>query len=208
MLMKPRQRLFFLFSILLFALLLLAYPAFADLDMWLGAHVYALSEPLVIVSKLLSWLGGGPGSLLIVALFGIWLVRSRADWPAAIGLAGGMVACWSLNAVFKNLLQRPRPEFEHLATVSGYSLPSGHAMASLTFAIMLLLVFSQHYPARRKLWFSLAMLWVFASGFARLVLGVHFFTDILAGFALAGAIASAFAAWYLPRSPRRAAIWR
>ena len=97
----------------------------------------------------------------------------------------GIVA-WILAYIFKFLLSLPRP-FDALSDVrtlvpeTGYAFPSGHAtfFMALAFSIYLL-----HKQAGR--WFMFLALLI---GIARIMAGVHFPVDILAGFALGALVA-------------------
>jgi undecaprenyl-diphosphatase len=101
-------------------------------------------------------------------------------------LAGGE----ALDQLLKELFARPRPSFvDPLLLETGYSFPSGHAMMSLVtsgmlayFAVLAL----QSWRARVAVIFGAALL-ALLIGFSRIYLGVHYFSDVVAGFA-AGAI--------------------
>ena len=123
------------------------------------------------------------------------------------------VACsggWLLNHGLKQLFQRPRPDIvPHLREVMTMSFPSGHALTSavvyLTLGALLMRV------AKRRLtkWFcmGIAMLATFLVGASRVYLGVHYPTDVLAGW-LVG-FSWALLCWLIERSlERRAGLKR
>ena len=103
-----------------------------------------------------------------------------------------------LNQVVKFLFQRPRPTISHLVLQGGYSFPSGHSMASticyggIAFLIICL--------TKRKWikWLAclFAIILVSIIGLSRIYLGVHFPSDVLAGFCLAGSWFSLSIAFY------------
>jgi undecaprenyl-diphosphatase len=105
-------------------------------------------------------------------------------------LAGGE----ALNLLLKELFARPRPFFvDPLLPVTGYSFPSGHAMVALVaygmlayFAILAL----RSWQARAAVVLGTSLL-VLLIGFSRMYLGVHYFSDVLAGFAAGGVWLSA-----------------
>ncbi|WP_373974477.1 phosphatase PAP2 family protein [Chitinibacter sp. SCUT-21] len=166
-------------------LLLANYPRLANLDLALGQWAYAANPWSIKLSIVISMLGSGVGTLLIAGALAALVYRRFHDKLAAWLIFGGVVLSWSLNAIFKEFLGRPRPEFEHLVHTTGHSLPSGHAMASVTLSALTYLVFSRHQPHFRNIGLVSAALWITCSGAARLVLGVHYFSDILAGYLLA-----------------------
>jgi membrane-associated phospholipid phosphatase len=101
-----------------------------------------------------------------------------------------------VNGVFKELLKQPRPfalePSVGLAFEPSYGIPSGHAQLSLCFALTLAIWAGGSDPARRrggKTAIRLgAALFVLGIAFTRLYLGLHFPTDILAGWILGGLI--------------------
>ena len=127
---------------------------------------------------------------VLVAAFFAWRRRwlHLATWIAAV--AGGAV----LNHLLKGLFARPRPFFEHpLLIETSYSFPSGHAMESLVvygmlayFAVLAL----ESWRGRTAVVFGAALL-VLLIGFSRMYLGVHYFSDVVAGYAAGGVWLSA-----------------
>ena len=121
---------------------------------------------------------------VVAVIFGVrrrWL--SLGTWLAA--LAGGVV----LNQLLKEFFARPWPYFEHpLVLETSYSFPSGHATMSLIcygmlayFAVLALC----SWRAKTAAVFGAALL-VLLIGFSRIYLGVHYFSDVVGGFASAG----------------------
>jgi undecaprenyl-diphosphatase len=100
---------------------------------------------------------------------------------AAVSLAGSAL----INIILKILFQRDRPAlWERLVTENSYSFPSGHAMASASLAgviIVLLWPTKWRYPAIVG-----AVLYMVYIAFTRLYLGVHYPTDIVAGWLVTG----------------------
>ncbi|HZB83679.1 MAG TPA: bifunctional DedA family/phosphatase PAP2 family protein, partial [Rubrobacteraceae bacterium] len=122
--------------------------------------------------------------LVVAVIFGVrrkWL--NLGTWLAA--LAGGLV----LNELLKELFARPRPYFKHpLVLETSYSFPSGHATMSLIFYGMLAyfcVLALRTWRARTAVVFGTSLL-VLLIGFSRIYLGVHYFSDVVAGFASGG----------------------
>ncbi len=118
-----------------------------------------------------------------------------------------------LTTVLKSVFRRARPEFiDSGYTADFYSFPSGHATVAAGFYGALALVLAYHLrgPAR---WATVALgaVLVLLIGFSRLYLGVHYPTDVLAGFLAAPlwlvCVGGVYAAWISVRG-LRAAEWR
>lgn len=127
---------------------------------------------------------GNPDVLLVICfLVGIWLLgRRRRAQATTLAIAG--LGAVGLNYLLKDLFARTRPAlWERIVDVRSYSFPSGHAMISLVVygAIGYLLVL--RFPRWQPLILSLTALLISAIGFSRLYLGVHWPTDVAAGYA-------------------------
>ncbi|MEF2277559.1 phosphatase PAP2 family protein [Deinococcus sp. YIM 134068] len=125
---------------------------------------------------------GGLGVLpLVTAALALGLARFGARAHAWF-LAGAVGGATGLNVLAKLIFQRPRPEeVGAVLTVPGYSFPSGHAMSNMAFGFALVLVFW-----RSRGGWPLVLVgggWALAVGLSRNYLGVHYPTDVLAGFA-------------------------
>lgn len=92
-----------------------------------------------------------------------------------------------LIRILKDLFQRTRPVHEHgYAIETGYSFPSGHAAGSMAFYGMLAYVLLVVLPPRwHRRVLAIAVLAVLVIGSSRIVLQVHFLSDVFAGYALA-----------------------
>lgn len=137
------------------------------------------------------------GSIVAVATVGTIVAAILAwqrrwillgPWLAAAG--GGAV----LGSLLKGIFARPRPFFDHpLLIETSYSFPSGHAMESFVlygmlayFAVLALATWRR----RTAVVFGTALL-VLLIGLSRLYLGVHYFSDVIAGYAAGGVWLSA-----------------
>lgn len=108
-----------------------------------------------------------------------WKKRSEATVfvIAALGASG-------LNVLLKDLFARDRPQlWEQIVDVQFYSFPSGHAMISLVIYSMIAYILATNFPKLRGVFLLFLIPLVLAIGFSRLYLGVHYPTDIIAGYA-------------------------
>jgi len=131
----------------------------------------------------------------LAALGYLLMIRRRgAALLLAICVGGGVV----LSSLLKELFGRPRPDLvAHGAEVFTSSFPSGHAMLSTVTYLTLAAVLARFQPRRRVKVYLLAVGIVVALlvGTSRVYLGVHWPTDVLAGWSLGTAWATG--AWGL-----------
>lgn len=128
-------------------------------------------------------LGYGWMLLIFLALVCIWQVyhHERAALGSLLMCLAGSAA---LNYLLKHLFERARPELFRVVDAAGYSFPSGHAMVSLCFYGMSAYLLSRRW--RQFVWrlliYGLAAILITAIGLSRIYLGVHYPTDVLAGY--------------------------
>jgi membrane-associated phospholipid phosphatase len=165
-------------------------------------HAVALDhDGLVSALKTLSTIGSAAVYIPLFAAVAAWL----AWWQRLPRLAAFVVVTTAgstlLNALVKLAVDRARPVLDDpVAHAAGMSFPSGHAQSAMVAASVLLLVF---LPLLRGAWrwiaVGAAVVYVLAIGFARVTLGVHYVSDVLAGYALGAAwvaaMIAAFNAW-------------
>ena len=148
-------------------------------------HVAAHRPWLATTLRTISLLGKPLWLGIAVALgaaYVAWRGRRRlALYLAVTAIGGGLV-----DTAVKVLVNRPRPDV-HAALVHalGKSFPSGHAMSSTVTYGALLLVFLPALSRRGRIAaFAATVTLLLAIGMSRLMLGVHFVSDVLAGYIL------------------------
>lgn len=114
----------------------------------------------------------------------VLVLAVRRRFPESIFAAAALGGSALLNLATKQFFARERPSlWESIAPESNYSFPSGHAMGSMTLALVLILL---AWPTRWRRWVVAAMVvFVPMVGLSRIYLGVHYPSDILAGWAAA-----------------------
>lgn len=156
--------------------------------------LHHLFEVLAAVTAPNTW-----RAVAAVAAAALWL---RGRRPAAARLVVMMAAGGVVGMVLKLLVARDRPSFPvPLATVDGYSFPSGHALNSMLFAASVLLLVPPAARRRTRItaWAAAAAT-VLVTGLDRIGLGVHYPSDVLGGWLAALAtVAAVAAAFALPR---------
>jgi undecaprenyl-diphosphatase len=151
------------------------------------------SEVVVRAARIVSDLGGVAVLALIAIGVGLLLWRRGLPLAAAAAPAFALVAAAALADVAKQLVDRGRPPAPfRLAAEGEASFPSGHATNSAAMYLTLglvLAVFVFRQPLARVAIVAGTGIFVGAIGASRLVLGVHWPTDVLAGWALGTTVA-------------------
>src|SRR5918996_209216 len=186
----------FVHSVLAFALLAQAYAAgsqMVELDTWLANALHANLVPSATTAfAAVTTLGSTLVLALLAATAAAYLLRRERGRDAAlvvVAFVGAQLLTWILKATF----ERPRPSFgDPVATAGWFSFPSGHALSSIALygALAYLLTGAVRSRRAQAAGFAGVALLVAAIGFSRLYLGVHYLTDVLAGY-------SAGLAWLL-----------
>ena len=132
---------------------------------------------------------GSPATFYVLAIPVVLVLLVRRRTADALLVA---VAVWVggwINVTTKSLVGRERPVFDDpVATASGKSFPSGHAMLSTIVYGVALVVLWPQVPARwRPVAVGAVALLVAIIAFTRVALGVHHLSDVLGGIAMGGA---------------------
>lgn len=134
--------------------------------------------------------------LLVVAL--VIARRYRASCFMVINVLG-----WAGlgNFVLKNLVRRPRPTIDRLVSASSFSFPSGHSITVMLLwgtVIVLAGRYLRQHPGWKWLVIGLASLWILAVGISRIYVGVHYPSDVCAGWLL-GFFLLSLTQWFFTR---------
>ena len=162
--------------------------ALAEFDRELTTDFYDSAEPeRTDIFRTLTMLGNEALYIIGVAggLYLIWQRRALHFALWAVALIGGQLVKNALKLIFA----RPRPIFESpLAVEDSFAFPSGHAMMSIIAygLIAYLLWKALRSPAARGLLVAGMVLLVGVIGLSRLILAVHYFSDVVGGWLLGG----------------------
>ena len=199
-LLANKRVVFFLVAMVLF---------FAVLQNMLAGDILRLdyfAYRLFVVRMRRGWLTPIMQSISELALPVVLVVMLLAVHAFAPGRSPGLCAACNLvgvvllNQVCKFIVQRPRPEGFRLIAESGYSFPSGHSMVAMAF-YGLLAWMAWHYerdPLVRRVSVAGFGLVVVMVGISRVYLGVHYASDVIAGFCLAGAWLAVYTTIFAP----------
>lgn len=154
-------------------------------DQALIAIVQGLESPqLTAVMKGFTWLGtGGPVAATTVAV--AWILYAALGFRKELLLlfAAG-TGSFLLNIALKLLFRRERPALHRIAEAAGYSFPSGHSMAAFSLYGLLVYLLWKHARSglQKGLLLSGGALLILAIGASRIYLGVHYPSDVVAGY--------------------------
>ncbi len=146
------------------------------------------SEPgwVETVSRLVTRIGGLAGTAAVAGVTAIvlWRASRRADAAfVVLSVVGITIVVAALKAVF----ERARPDSgSPIPLPHSYSFPSGHAATAIVLygALALLAAERARSSWRAIAWFGAAALWALAIGSSRVLLNVHFVSDVAAGLAV------------------------
>ncbi len=127
------------------------------------------------------------GLLLIISM--IWLCVKRNDLYAMLCYLMTVAGGGLLNLLLKSFFERERPNVNRMIEADGFSFPSGHSMGSMTYYgfLIYLILRSKRKPLSKTGWGILFCLVILLIGTSRIYLGVHYPSDVLAGY-LAGGV--------------------
>lgn len=140
---------------------------------------------LDIYFKEVTKLGNTITILCIVILLLIYL---KKDYALMLGLS--TIASVTFNTIIKYIIRCPRPMHLRLITQGGYSFPSGHSMISVcVYGFLIYLIFKEVSDRRQKvlliIFFSILIISI---GLSRIYVGVHYPSDVIAGYLLASSL--------------------
>lgn len=151
---------------------------------------------------------GGFAVLALLTLLAVGYLAMLRKWPEAVMLLVATIGGTAISEGLKLTFARARPDLvAHVVETTSMSFPSGHAMLSAATYLTLgaLLAHAQEKRRLRGYIIGAAILVTFLIGVSRIYLGVHWPTDVLAGWCLGAAwalVCWAAAAW-LTRNDRR-----
>lgn len=167
---------------------------------WFVGH---RSDWSIRVAKLLGTIGSFVSLAIISVLIGIWLWRRGSQALLAAAPLASLALASLLSTVAKSIFERDRPPIAvHATTVTLASFPSGHATNAAAFGLaagLTLALTIAHRRSFRVLLVAAGLLFAALVGLSRLVLGVHWLSDVVAGWALgsSSAVAVVVSVWYL-----------
>jgi undecaprenyl-diphosphatase len=147
-----------------------------------------ISPNLTNIMKFFTFIGSGIviGFIVIIAMVVFYFVLKHRN--ELVLLVGVVIGSALLNYLLKMMFHRARPTINRLIEASGYSFPSGHSMAAFTLYGILSFLLWKHISSYRgrSLLIIISVLMIVMIGISRIYLGVHYPSDVLAGFLASG----------------------
>ena len=141
---------------------------------------YLIKEQVTPIMKIITFFGGA--TCLIGLTILLFIIIKNKKIGLLIGI--NLVTITILNQIFKFILQRPRPTEFRIINETGYSFPSGHSMISMAFYGFLIYLIYKYVKNKKLKYISITLISILIIfiGISRIYLGVHYTSDVLAGF--------------------------
>ncbi len=153
---------------------------------WLHSHTStSLAHAAELVTLSGSWMSVLPLAVISVAL--LLAVRRKQE---ALYLASATTTGAFLTYIIKFVVGRERPALWDHASYWGTSFPSGHTLTTTCYAMSAAVCVSRIWPRARTAAFGSAIAWVLLVAISRMVLGVHWPTDVAAAACIGMVVAS------------------
>ncbi len=187
-----------IYAFLLFLVMLLSLQSswLATFDRTAAGWIEQIRSPAI--TALLPWLGKFGDTSVLVTVYAIvfLLFWFKLGWRREAGFAAvSLLGAYAVNTMLKQVIARARPqELEWLVQADGYSFPSGNAMVAASFYSYVVFQLFRHMKGRHSIGaFAIMLLGavvIVLAGSSRLYAGIHYTSDILAGYGLGLAFAS------------------
>ncbi|MDF9760007.1 undecaprenyl-diphosphatase [Peribacillus simplex] len=206
--MRLKQQLTIAFIVSVLSLIGFSFIAFTisaneylKFDEVVIALVQGLESPLLTsIMKFFTYIGS-TSALIILSLFILFfLYKVLKHRLELILFSAVIIGSPLLNLMVKLFFRRARPDLHRLIEIGGYSFPSGHAMNAFSLYSILTFLLWRHITAKwaRVLLILFSMSMILSIGISRIYLGVHYPSDIIAGY-LAGGFWIAISIWFFQR---------
>jgi undecaprenyl-diphosphatase len=176
-------------------------------DTRVQAYLLAHTTPeLIEVAKGFSFLGSSLFLLpTYIMLIGLLIIFQKKRYALDISIVA--LSSFLMMQLLKQVFHRKRPNLPIIKAIQTYSFPSGHALSSFIFCSILTYLVWQGKARAVYKWLLtiLLLLLAVAIGISRIVLNVHFATDVIAGFCL-GVMWATISFWIIRKINKRRLI--
>lgn len=143
---------------------------------------YFISDGFTHVVKVITNIGSASAILTATTVIFI-LIKNK---KISIAIVSNLVIITALNQLLKRIIARPRPMEYRLIDETGYSFPSGHSMVSMAFyGFLIYLAYRKiKNPYIKTIVCVMLSIIIICIGLSRIYLGVHYPSDVIAGFCI------------------------
>lgn len=165
---------------------------------------FLISDFITPIAKIITRLGG---AMVLIALTILFLIVIK-NKKIGVSIAINLIIVTILNNLLKRIVQRPRPTEFRMIQETGYSFPSGHSMISMAFYGYFIYLIYKNIKDKKLKWGLIAGLsiLIITIGTSRIYLGVHYTSDVLAGFTIAVSYLIAYTS-LIKRFIRKEEVW-
>jgi membrane-associated phospholipid phosphatase len=187
---KQFERKFFIYSLLAGIIgIYLLYLVTSSESLWIDKAIASVfvttNENVLTIFGYITELGSktGIGSVALLSVLVLWLTKRDYTAMATIALAVGLGN--ELNKLLKNWIGRERPQLEHLDEVASLSFPSGHAMVGIILYMLIAYFLVKYIPSKvgKRVALLICTIIILLLGVSRIILHVHYPSDVIAGYA-------------------------
>ena len=141
-----------------------------------------INEPLTIILKIITTIGSAYVIIpvCIISIIYFWK-KKEANY-----IVVNLITIFFSNQLLKRIVERPRPEGFRIVEELGFSFPSGHSMVSMAFYGFFIYLIYKKVKNKYTKWISISLITILILliGISRIYLGVHYASDVIAGFLL------------------------
>ena len=177
---------------LLLIILLITSKVIVGKELYIDKLAYHLfieklrNDKLTTFMKLATKLSN-PEVMIVIAIISIIIcIKFIKNKKLSLGIILNLAGITIINQILKFIFRRERPTGYRLIEMSGYSFPSGHAMASLAFYGLLIYITKRLVKNKylKILLITLNIAIIILIGVSRIYLGVHYLSDVLTGYSI------------------------
>ena len=176
----------------LLIILLITAKVIAGRELYIDKLAYQIfieklrNDKLTTFMKLATKLSN-PEIMIVIAIISIIIcIKFIKNKKLSLGIILNLAGITIINQILKFIFRRERPTGYRLIEMSGYSFPSGHAMASLAFYGLLIYITKRLVKNKylKILLIILNIAIIILIGVSRIYLGVHYLSDVLTGYSI------------------------
>ncbi|MEG2321976.1 MAG: phosphatase PAP2 family protein [Bacilli bacterium] len=178
--MKKKKGLLFILCLIIF--ILIAVSVSQNKVINLDNIIYNFVKqftclPLTILFKIITFMASTSFFVIVCLIILIFIKKKKH----AVLIVSNLINTVIMNQTFKVLFARPRPVVSSIIMETGYSFPSGHTMAAMSFyGFFVYLVWQTKLAKNKKIFISIILTFlIFLVGLSRVYLGVHFVSDVV-----------------------------